>query len=431
MRYFLFFLLLLTGTINHEILVGGVNVGYVDFIWISILMLSVFKRDTQLPSKFTKIFLVLLGYYIFLTCYSYSSGATIHEIGGRIRNLYLYPLMFFAGYILTDNMKAIHVYFKLIKIYIVVAVSIGLLTAYYPLVYEFAIYQGIDESDYFMLVHFGTGLLAGLVLVHQVLICIDKNRMKSRDVVLIVVFAIAIIGTLNRSTNISVFASLLITIAYIAKYRGKSKQMVKVGGLLLIGFTVIFVASFWFTKTGFYEDNVYSRLQRATAPIVAYDNYFNRSISTRIARVVTGLSIWWQESPIIGKGWIGLGAVHFVDPIGGTYIYTLYSSTFMSYYVETLVRTGIIGFIIMIMLFLNVFKGLSASGLNQKGNIEVFSIRMYLLSCMIYATVNYNLNGDSPFIACFFYILGIGIHHNEFAKDQRVAKRRVSFQQAF
>jgi len=124
-------------------------------------------------------------------------------------------------------------------------------------------------------------------------------------------------------------------------------------------------------------------------------------------------------------------AVNFVDPIGGTYIYTLYSSTFMSYYVETLVRTGIIGFIIMIMLFLNVFKGLSASGLNQKGNIEVFSIRMYLLSCMIYATVNYNLNGDSPFIACFFYILGIGIHHNEFAKDQRVAKRRVSFQQAF
>lgn len=417
MKYFLFFLLLLTGTIYHEIPLGQISIGFIDIIWLPIVIFAFIKllsRNVYLPKKFTKIFLILLGYYALLSVYSYYSGATINEIGGRLRNLYAYPLMFFAGYILTVKEKDIGVYFKLIKIYIIIAFALGAAKTFNPSLNTLLLYRGIDATDYFMVVQFGTGLLAGLALIHQLFLCILRKGAKIKDVILILIFVLSIVGTLNRSVNISVFASVLITIAYMAKYYGKSKNIVRMAVLItFVGGVIIFNISLWFVETAFYQVNIYDRINKATVPIIGYDNYLNRSISTRLARVGTGLSIWLKEAPITGRGWGGFGAVNYVDPISGTYIYTLYNSAFMSYYVDTLARTGIIGFVIIMVFWWNVFKALRQSTSSQKINIEVFSILMYLFTCMIYSTVNYNLNGDSPFIALSFYVFGIGVGYNE------------------
>lgn len=415
MKYVLFFLLLLTGTINLQFYMFGVNIAFLDYVVLIILIILFFDvtiGNGFLPRKFKNIFLVLLGYYIFIMCYSSYIGANVHEIGGRFRNLYVYPLMFFAGFILTNKKKDIGIYFNLIKLYIIIAIGFGVAKIYYPSLGLLLLYKGIDATDYYMLVQFGTGLLAGLALVHQLMLCSLRKTVKIKDVLLMIVFAMAIIGTQNRSTVISATIPILIAICYVFK----SQSLIKNRRSILVFSSVIFVVimlvtTSWLTESAFYEDYIYTRLINITSPIITYDNYFNRSITTRLARVGSGLTLW-MESPLIGKGWKGIGYMHFIDLISGRYIYTLYNSGALSYYVSLLLHTGIIGFIIMMTFWWNVFKELRQSKAFKEINIEIFSILMFLISYMIFATFNYNLSGDAPFIACGFYIFGIGVGYN-------------------
>lgn len=312
---------------------------------------------------------------------------------------------------MTNKEKDIGIYFTLIKIYLIIAVGVGIVKIYYPL--EIFLPKGIDPTDYYMLVQFGTGLLAGLAFVHQLLLCNLRKTVKIKDVLLMIVFAMAIIGTQNRSTIISVAISLFISFAYVFK----SQSAIKIGKSILAFATVVFIiimitTSNWFIESSFYQDNIYRRVTMITIPIIADDNYFNRSITTRLARVGGGLTLW-MESPLIGKGWKGIENMVFIDLISGRYIYTLHNATVLSYYVSLLLRTGIIGFFIMMTFWWNVFKGLRQSRTFKKKNIEVFSILMYLISYMIYVIFNCNLSGDAPFIAVGFYIFGIGVAYNK------------------
>ena len=142
---------------------------------------------------------------------------------------------------------------------------------------------------------------------------------------------------------------------------------------------------------------------------------YGASISTRIARLYGGISIW-LENPIIGDGWRNIKNMVFIDPFTGSYRYTLQGASTMSYYVSLLLKTGIIGFGIMMAIWIKVIKMLKPKKPLNQNNIFRYALFFYLLTYLIYISVNMNGTGDGPFISIGFFLFGIGVRLNSFTR---------------
>ena len=119
---------------------------------------------------------------------------------------------------------------------------------------------------------------------------------------------------------------------------------------------------------------------------------YGASISTRIARLYGNINL--VENPIIGDGWRNIKNMVFIDPFTGSYRYTLQGASTMSY-VSLLLKTGIIGFGIMMAIWIKVIKMLKPKKpLNQK-MVFRYALFFYLLTYLIYISVNMNGTGDN------------------------------------
>ena len=147
--------------------------------------------------------------------------------------------------------------------------------------------------------------------------------------------------------------------------KSNRKSVFKVSSFffILIFLSYLIIDQF-FLNTSFFKVVIESRVLQLIKEIPTEQGY-GASISTRIARLYGGISIW-LENPIIGDGWRNIKNMVFIDPFTGSYRYTLQGASTMSYYVSLLLKTGIIGFGIMMAIWIKVIKMLKPEAIKSK-----------------------------------------------------------------
>ncbi len=428
---FLVFLLLIGNTINPQFNLGLFNLGYIDFVVFVMLFITLanYRRLQNFPqiSSFVKIYKVLFIYFVFLIIYSFTKGVTYNDIFGKFRNLFIYPLMFFVGLLAYSNKFNYEKFIRTLRLYLFFAVLIGVAKTIYPL--EIFRYRGMNDINggmYFVLVHFGTALLSFILFYYDLIN--SKQITFLKKYFYLAVDIIAILFAFNRLVVISFVLTLLVFyLKYNKKFFSKTNLSKILTTLMVFFFISVSLRFSGFLDTGLYKNRIEVRMNKIEGDATRTDYIvYGTSISTRIARVWAGVTIW-RKSPIIGNGWGGLGYVDFVDPILHRFVYTLDNPTVMSYYVSLLVKTGIIGFVIIMAFWGKVYKNLKPSLIACVENNNKLTFYLFLLGYLIYSISSYNLIGDAPFIATGYFIFGFGVMYSIRTKEENNTGYIVKF----
>jgi O-antigen ligase len=419
----LFFLFLFTYRYNGLFRVG-INLYWSDLLVIAILLITLSQGRGSLNlsafHRFILPFLVLFLYYGLLIFYAYALlGNSLHEVFGRFRNLFFYPLLFFPGLAFITTRQDIEVYFKLIKIYVVISVLLGLLSFIYPTLSPAPVYardasgKVITESLYFMVVGHGTALLCCLVFIRESLCLLGKTGNPARSLSFIVIASIGIAGTQNRSIWGVFLLSFLLIVWYSRssdKVIRRRRKVLAISVILLTAGLIIFLI--YSPAAGKYE----KRIRETIGTFSGERDFFNTITGIRIGRTLAVFREW-QKKPLLGCGWGNQMTEYPIYDLKGNYIRTNYGTPH-NYYVTLLYQTGLIGFLLMIFLYYRIYRGLKPRDALGRHNITAYSFFIFYLVFLVFNIANTHLYSHPVFIPVSFFLLGAAVSYSQLEKPK-------------
>ncbi len=418
----LFFLLLSTYMYNLVFHIG-INLYLSDLIVVAIMALTVIqmlgKNHLYQYRRFIFLFALLFLYYLFLIFYSYALlGNGINDVFGRFRNLFFYPLLFFAGLVFTKGKADMNRYLGMIKIYLVIAVLIGMVGVVYPSFRMAKIYARDDsgaavvQTLYYMIVEHGTALLCCLVVIHQLLHLLKKPKNILGPVFFVIIGLIGMMGTQNRSIYIALLLSFFLIGWCTRKAERKIKTRMKVMALFLIlllaGSILVFIYSPLYET---FEARIYDTVQ-----IFIDQQMFFYSIPwARVGRTIAVFNAW-LETPILGCGWGNQITEHDIYDLDGNYIRTVYGTPH-NYYLTLLYQTGIIGFVIMIFILSGIYRALKPGNRLNRENTTEYTLFIFYLVFLVFNVANTHLYAHPVFIPVNFFLLGTAVSYSQLIKN--------------
>ncbi|MGD2084739.1 MAG: O-antigen ligase family protein [Candidatus Aminicenantes bacterium] len=419
----LFFLLLTTYMYNRVFHIG-INLYLSDFIVMAIMALSVIqmvgRNQIYQYRRFIFLFALLFLYYVFLIFYSYALlGNSINDVFGRFRNLFFYPLLFFAGLVFTRGKADMNRYLGMIKIYLVIAVGIGMAGLVYPSLRMAKIYArdeagaAVVEPLYYMIVEHGTTLLCGLIVIHQLLYLLKKPKNILKPVFFVTVGLIGIIGSQNRSIYIVLLLSFFLMGWYTRKTERKIKARAKTAALFLIlllaGSIVVLIYSPLYEK---FQDRIDETINTFTGE----KEFFNSITGVRLARTLITFNAWWK-TPVLGCGWGNQITEYDIYDFQGNYVRTSYGTPH-NYYLTILYQTGIIGFVIMIFILSGIYRALKPANRLTRENTTEYTLFIFYLVFLVFNVANTHLYGHPVFIPLNFFLWGAAVSYSFQLKNE-------------
>jgi O-antigen ligase len=410
----LFFLLLTTYSFNRVFRMG-INLYLSDIVVITIMGFTLIQligeRDTGKYRRFTFPFALLFLYYLFLIFYSYALlGNSINDVFGRFRALFFYPLLFFAGLVFTREKADMNRYLGMIKIYVVIAVLIGMVGVVYPSFRITKIYArdesgaAVVETLYYMIVEHGTALLCCLLVIHELLHILKKPGKILKPVFFVIIGLIGMMGTQNRSIYIALLLSFFLIGWYTRKAERKIKTRMKVMALFLVlllaGSILVFIYS------PLYE-TFEKRINDTVQIFIDQQKFFYSIPWGRVGRTVAVFNAW-LETPIFGCGWGNQMTAYDIYDLQGNYIRTVYGTPH-NYYLAILYQTGIIGFVIMIFILSGIYRALKPGNRLNRENTTEYTLFIFYLVFLVFNAANTHLYTHPVFIPVNFFLWGAAV----------------------
>jgi O-antigen ligase len=419
----LFFLLLSTYLYNTVFHIG-INLYLSDLIVVAILALTVIqmigKNHLHRYRRFIFLFALLFLYYLFLIFYSYALlGNSINDVFGRFRNLFFYPLLFFAGLLFTRGKADMNRYLGMIKIYLVIAVIVGMVGIVYPSIRMAKIYArdeagaAVVEPLYYMIVEHGTALMCCLVVIHQLLHLLKKPKKILGPVFFVTIGLIGIIGTQNRSIYIVLLLSFFLIGWYTRKSERKIKTRVRAAALFLI--LLLAVSIVVFIHSPLYE-KFQDRIDETVTTFTGEKEFFNSITGIRLARTLITFNAW-LKTPVLGCGWGNQITEYNIYDFHGNYIRTSYGTPH-NYYLTILYQTGIIGFVIMIFIFSGIYRALKPRESLNRENTMAYSLFIFYLVFLVFNIANTHLYAHPVFIPLNFFLWGAAVSYSHQLKNE-------------
>jgi hypothetical protein len=422
----LYFLLLLT-LIEDVKFSFGINLSVADFLIFSMLSIVCFELKKAGPSenesisygkeeprikitltnsheypvailfqKYKLIFAILAIYYLILVIYSMVNGYNIHQVMGRFRNLFIYPLSFFAGLFSFKTKNDVQKVVELTQVFFVVSFFIGIVHIMNPISFLTS-----ESSDYYAkIVNQRIGLLSILIFFHA-LFNYSLSKYKFTSIFLLAICLCTVVFSQNRSIFICYFIATCIYL-YWTIFNKKLRPK----ALILISLTVIIilVSFFQLVKSGYwgqYKDR-YTKMSRE----ITGEREFGQ-LDLRIGRSLSSLRNW-VRSPLIGPGFGGHGTQHEIYDTKGNYIKTAFGTSH-NFYATILEQTGLIGFVILFFLYFNIYKDIKPREPLNQHRILDYSLYSFFLINLIFNLANVYLYGLVSFIAVSYFFWGLAV----------------------
>jgi O-antigen ligase len=416
--------LILLATYNYNgIFRIGINLYWSDLIVMIIMFLTLSQwlggLDLSKYRRYILPFVLLFLYYLLLVFYGYALlGNSINDVFGRFRNLFFYPLLFFPGFAFTVTPRDLQGYLKLIKIYVLISVGIGLLSLIYPAFNLAKIYARDDsgkviaESLYFMIVGHGTALLCCLVFIHELLCLLNKTGKMARSLFFMVTAAIGIVGTQNRSIWVVFLLSFLLIFRYSRSTEKVLKRRRKAFALLVVLLTAgLFIFLIYSPAAGKFE----KRLKETSDTFSGEREFFDTITGIRIGRTIAAFKEW-EKTPLFGCGWGSQMREYHIYDLKGNYVRTNYGTPH-NYYITILYQTGIIGFLMMIVIFYRIYRALKPREKLNRLNITSYSLFIFYLIFLVFNIGNTHLYSHPVFIPVNFFLLGAAVSYAQLSKE--------------
>lgn len=419
----LFFLLLTTYSFNRIFRVG-INLYLSDFLVIAVMMFTVvqlfYGSGFYQFRNFKLLFSLLFLYYLFLIFYSYAIlGNDLNMVFGRFRLLFFYPLLFFPGLLFTDDKRDIDRYFKMIEIYVLISVIIGLLSLKFPALTPVHWFKGSDsgiiqvEPPYFMIVSHGTALLCCLVLIGELFCLLKEPKKIFKPVFFMAIGLIGILGTQNRGILIVSLLSLFLFFFYGRKGKQLTRLRIKTVIFSLIILFVGFV--FILTRSPIYE-KFEERIDETIETFTGEKYFFHTITGIRVGRTVTTIKEW-LKTPILGCGWGNQITVYHIHDLEGNYVRTNYGTPH-NYYLTILYQTGIPGFVLMICIFYGIYRKLKPRERPNRENTMAYSLFIFYLAFLVFNIGNTHLYSHPVFVPVNFFLLGAAVSYSRHLKNK-------------
>ncbi len=370
----------------------SITIGTISLVGLSFLFLyelSFYKKSRIFKKQilFFKLIAIFLGYLIFNIVYS---GYILKmPIGAQINSFIRYvQLLFFImiGYFFYKHFKKL----DYIIFFSILGVLLGLFlnqdwSQWHKMLYGFR--SGTNKWPYCTM-----GLYAATMLFTTIF---EYHFFKKKNIiylyfVLIIIFTHALIVSQNRTTWISVLFTLFILLIFflLKKKNLIIKKVVNQKRIIFLSFGILFILVFLITL------NFSSLKQRITCR--------DHSLYQRECLWNLGISKWKQHP------WIGWGIGTRVNRDTSLTKQNQWLENFPhlhSCYVELLVRTGIVGF--SLILLINLYVLVSFIKLWYKGKVKdrIFFIilSVVILSAIACATDFRILHRDFRFYYIFFW----------------------------
>ena len=409
------FFLLLTAYMYNRVFKIGINLYLSDVIATAILALTVIRvvetRDLNRYRRFIIPFALLFLHYVFLIFYAYALlGNSIDAVLGRFRNLFFYPLLFFAGLLFTGGKADMNRYLGIIKMYVTISVFIGMVGVVYPPLRAAKIYARVEsgaavvEPLYYMMVEHGTALLCCLMVIHQLLVILTKPEKILKPVFFVTVGLIGIIGTQNRSIYIVVLFSFFLIAWYARKAEPMIKTRVKTTALFLILLAAVFIVVVIHSPL---QEKFQDRIDETIDTFSGEKEFFNTITGIRIARTITTFKAW-LKTPVLGCGWGNQITEYHIYDLEGNYVRTSYGTPH-NYYLTLLYQVGLIGFIIMMVIFYRIYRSLKCRETLSRKNTMEYSLFIFYLTFLVFNVANTHLYAHPVFIPVNFFLLGAAV----------------------
>jgi O-antigen ligase len=365
--------------------------------------------------NFKLLFSLLFLYYLFLIFYSYAIlGNDLSVVFGRFRTLFFYPLLFFPGLLFTGNKRDVDMYFRVIKIYVLISVIIGFLSLKFPgldLALRFARDDSgvtLVESPYFMIVNHGTALLCCLVFIHELLNILREPGKILKPVFFVGISLTGIIGTQNRSIYIFFILSFFLILWYTRKAERIIKVRIKIFALFLIILTVGIMS--FLINSPLYE-KFEERIDSTIGTFSGERYFFNTITGIRIGRTIATFKEW-LKTPVLGCGWGNQMTEYHIYDLEGNYVRTNYGTPH-NYYITILYQTGIPGFVIMICIFYGIYRSLKPRERLNRENTTAYSLFIFYLVFLVFNIANTHLYAHPVFIPVNFFLLGAAVSYSQ------------------
>jgi O-antigen ligase len=409
-----FFLLLCTYMVNLVFPIG-INLYLSDFIVAAIMVLTIIqlvgKNHLYPYRRFIILFALLFLYYLFLIFYAYALlGNSINDVFGRFRNLFFYPLLFFAGLVFTREKADMNRYLGMIKIYMVIPVFIGMVGAIYPSFRMAKIYArdesgaAVVETLYYMIVEHGTALLCCFVVIHEILVILKKPKKILKPVFFMATGLIGIIGTQNRS----IYLVFLFAIFLIARYTRKAEKIIKTRmktmTLFLIFFAAVSIAVIIHSPL---QEKFQDRIDETIKTFSGEEDFFNTITGVRVGRTAITVKSW-LKTPVLGCGWGNQIKEYHIYDLKGNYVRTNYGTPH-NYYITILYQTGIIGFVIMVCILAGIYRRLKPGKRLNRENTMEYSLFIFYLVFLVFNIANTHLYAHPVFIPVNFFLWGTAV----------------------
>ncbi|WP_321417430.1 O-antigen ligase family protein [uncultured Desulfobacter sp.] len=310
--------------------------------------------------------------------------------------MYFYTLLYFSGLILIKNKNDILTYYNIMKTFLVFSVFIGIINILKP-IYLFGspLFGG---TSYVMIMPPEIGVLSILFIIASIMSYV-YNKDKIKNIVYIILFTIAIIGSQNRSLFVCYILSFCITGLSIIKkkYINIRFFLISLGvfSVAVIVFIILINSQYWYKFEGRYNKIVNE---------ISGNREFSQ-LDLRAGRSIETLKNWLNH-PIWGAGW-GNQLTEYKIYDEGKNEYRTWKGTPHNYYVALLEQTGIIGFIIFVYFFISVYKIIKPKNkLNQK-NIQNYTFYFFFLIFLIFNLANVFLYSTVTYIAVCFFLCGV------------------------
>jgi O-antigen ligase len=419
----LFFLLLSTYLYNMVFHIG-INLYLSDFIVAAIIALTIIqmvgKNHLSQYRRFIFLFALLFLYYLYLIFYSYALlGNSINDVFGRFRNLFFYPLLFFAGLVFTRGKADMNRYLGMIKIYLVIAVLIGMVGLVYPSFRMAKIYArdeagaALVETLYYMIVEHGTALLCCFIVIHQLLVILKKPKKTLKPVFFVIIGLIGIIATQNRSIYIVFLFSIFLIAWYARKAGPVFKARMKTTALFLILFAAASILVVIHTPL---REKFQGRIDETIQTVTGEKEFFNSITGVRLARAVITFNAW-LKTPVFGCGWGNQIREYHIYDLEGNYVRTNYGTPH-NYYLTILYQTGIIGFVIMISIFSGIYRALKPGIRLNPENTTEYTLFIFYLGFLVFNIANTHLYAHPVFIPLNFFLWGAAVSYSHQLKNE-------------
>ena len=411
MGQLLFFLLLNTFLWNYHFKLG-LNLYLSDFLGTALLAFTLVRwlRESP-PSRYRPwlfLFIALFIYYLFQVFYAYTLlGNSPNAIMGRARNLFFYPLLFFAGLTFTTNAADMDKYILFTRVHVFISVLLGVLSLKFPALNPARIYiEGdIVPAQYFMVVTHGTALLCCWLFIYEFINFARHGN--ARSFFFLGITAVGIMGTQNRS----ILATFIIMIGLVFFYSRKAESPIKERMRIYLVFLLILlvVGGFWLVQSPLYE-KFRERIHDTAAAFTGEEEFFNTNPGVRVGRTIATYKEW-LKSPIIGCGWGNQITEFKIYDLRGNYVRTNYGTPH-NYYITILYQVGLIGFLIMMVFYYRLYRSIKPGEPLYRKNIMVYSLFIFYVGFMVFNVANTHFYGDPVFIPVYFFLLGAMVSYS-------------------